>query len=38
MAEFDHALRKHLDQLHTTKLKAERIKRNLSLDSDHVAE
>lgn len=34
----DHELRKNLDQLHTTPLGAERIKRNLSLDTDDVVE
>ncbi len=32
----DNELQKNLDKLHTTKLGAERIKRNLSLDTDDV--
>lgn len=32
----EHAFPAHLDQLHTTELGAARIKRNLSLDTDHV--
>lgn len=34
----ENELRNHLDKLHTTELGAVRIKRNLSLDTDHVVE
>ena len=34
----DSELRKNLDKLHTTELGVERIKRNLSLDTDDVVE
>ncbi|WP_411337783.1 DUF3781 domain-containing protein [Ruminococcus gauvreauii] len=34
----DHELLKKLDRLHTTELGVVRIKRNLSLDTDHVVE
>ncbi len=34
--DMDNGLRKNLDKLHTTELGEERIKRNLSLDTDDV--
>lgn len=34
----DHELRKNLNKLHTTELGIKRIKRNLSLDTDDVAD
>lgn len=34
----DNELLKNLDKLHTTELRVERIKRNLSLDTDDVVE
>ena len=34
----DHELLKNLDKLHTTELGVERIKRNLSLDTDDVVD
>lgn len=34
----DNELRNNLDQLHTTELGVERIKRNLSLDTDDVVD
>lgn len=34
----ENELRNHLDKLHTTELGEVRIKRNLSLDTDHVVE
>lgn len=34
----DHELLKNLDELHTTTLGVERIKENLSLDTDNVVE
>ena len=34
--DMDNGFRKNLDKLHTTELGAERIKRNLSLDTDDV--
>ena len=34
----EHDLLKHLDELHTTELGAERIRRNLSLDTENVVE
>ncbi len=36
--DMDNGLRKNLDKLHTTELGAERIKRNLSLDTDDVVD